>query len=269
QPASWRPVELPTPSSVLETPFSFSQGGVVMQGTLAVPRSVSGRMPVVVMVAGSGPTDRNGNGPLMSLNTNTYAMLAWSLADRGIASLRYDKRGIGQSAVANGDPAKLSADDFIDDVAAAVASLTGDSRFSKVFLLGHSEGAGFVLQAANRGARVAGVIMVEAQGRQLAAIMHEQFGRQTDSSTLVKIDSALARYFRGEDPGDVPAIARPLIPPQLSNYWRSFAAYDPPDQARRYRGPLLIVQGTTDIQVTMQDAELLAAAQPRATLLRL
>ena len=261
------PVELDPPPTVAEEPFTFARDGLTLHGTLAMSRSVSEPVPLVVIVAGSGPTDRNANGPF--LNTNAYAMLAWGLAEQGIASLRYDKRGIGMSAGEGGDPTTLTTDLYVADVAAAATALASDSRFSKVILLGHSEGAGHVLQAANRGAPHAGVVMVAGQGRMLADVLHEQFARQADSTTVAAIDSAFARFLRGEDPGEVPPIARPVIVPQYRNFLRSMAAYDPASEARRFAGHLLILQGTTDVQVTMEDAELLHAAQPGATLVRL
>jgi hypothetical protein len=266
-PAAATPVELQPPSAVAESPFTFVRDGLTLHGTLAMPDSASASTPVVVIVAGSGPTDRNANGPF--LNTNAYAMLAWGLAEQGIASLRYDKRGIGMSAGEGGDPTTLTTDHYVEDVAAAATALASDARFSKVILLGHSEGAGHVLQAANRGAPQAGVVMVAGLGRRLAAVLHEQFARQADSTTVATIDSAFARFLRGDDPGEVPPIAQPVIVPQYRNFLRSMAAYDPQSEARRFAGPLLILQGTTDVQVTMEDAELLHAAQPRATLVRL
>lgn len=266
-PAASPPVELAPPPTVAESPFTFARGGLTLHGTLAIPPAPAAGMPVVVIVAGSGPTDRNANGPLV--NTNAYAQLAWGLAEQGIASLRYDKRGIGMSAGEGGDPTTLTTDHYVEDVAAAATALASDARFSKVILLGHSEGAGHVLQAANRGAPQAGVIMVAGLGRRLTAVLHEQFARQADSTTVATIDSAFARFLRGDDPGEVPPIARPVIVPQYRNFLRSMAAYDPQSEARRFVGPLLIVQGTTDVQLTMEDAELLQAAQPRATLVRL
>ena len=95
------PVVLTTPTTVEETSYTFVRDGLVLHGTLAEPRSRDGKIPVVLIVAGSGPTDRNANGPL--LNTNSYALLAWGLAESGIATLRYDKRGIGESGVRFGD----------------------------------------------------------------------------------------------------------------------------------------------------------------------
>jgi hypothetical protein len=255
------------PDAVAESPFTFVRGGLTLHGTLAIPRSASGPLPVVLIVAGSGPTDRNANGPL--INTNAYAMLAWGLAEHGIASMRYDKRGIGMSAVKSGDPTMLSLDLYVADVAAAAAALAADGRFSSVIMLGHSEGAGLVLQAANLGAPAAGVIMIAAQGRPFAEVLHDQFAQQVDSATVVAIDSAFARFLRGDDTGEVPAIAQSVMIPVYRNFMNSFAAYDPPAEARRFAGRLLIVQGTTDVQVVMRDAELIHAAQPAATLLRL
>jgi len=261
------PATLNAPAAVVEAPFAFTRGTLTLHGTLTLPRSMEGRVPVVLIVAGSGPTDRNANGP--GSNTNAYALLAWGLGDHGIASLRYDKRGIGASAGPGGDPTTLSTDVYVADVGAGATALASDARFSGVILLGHSEGAGLVLQAANRGTPAAGVIMVSGQGRRLTEVLHEQFGRQADSATVVAIDSAFARFLRGDDPGEVPAIARPLLIPAARNFLRSLAAYDPPDEARRFSGRLLILQGATDVQLTLRDAELLQAAQPRATLLRL
>jgi uncharacterized protein len=261
------PIELSAPAIVAESPATFSRGGLLLHGTLARPSAAAGRTPVVLMVAGSGPTDRNGNGPLT--NTNAYAMLAWGLAEQGIASFRYDKRGIGASGDVKGDPTKLTLDDYVADVEAAAAMLAGDPRFSSVILLGHSEGAGHVLQAANRSVAAAGVIMVSGQGRRLAEVIHEQFTRLADSATVARADAAFAGFLRGENPADAPAFAQPVLVPAYRGFFRSWANYDPPAEARRLGAPLLIVQGTTDLQVTMQDAEVLAAAQPRATLLRL
>ena len=261
------PVERDPPAAVAESPFTFARDGLTLHGTVAMPRAVPDRMPVVVIVAGSGPTDRNANGPLVS--TNAYAFLAWGLAEEGIASLRYDKRGIGMSAGAGGDPTTLTIDDYVADVTAAAAAVASDERFSNVILLGHSEGAGHVLQAANRGAPQGGVVMVAGMGRRLADVVHEQIARHADSTTAAVADSAFARFLRGEDPGEVPPIAQPLIVPAYRNFLRSMAAYDPQSEARDFAGPLLILQGTTDVQVTLEDAELLHAAQPRATLVRL
>src|SRR5688572_6198391 len=142
------PVELEPPPGVAEEPFTFARDGLTLNGTIATPRSVSKAVPVVVIVAGSGPTDRNANGPL--LNTNAYALLAWGLAEQGVASLRYDKRGIGMSAGEGGDPTTLTTDHYVADVAAAATAVASDSRFSKVILLGPAKAAAHVCRPRTR-----------------------------------------------------------------------------------------------------------------------
>ena len=253
--------------SVIETPYTFARAGLTLHGTLATPGCTQGLVPVVIIVAGSGNTDRNANGP--GIQTNTYAMLATGLAGRGIASMRYDKRAVGRSVGNIGDLTTITTDDYVADVRAAADSLAQDRRFSRVILLGHSEGAGHVLQAANRGAPVAAVVMASAMGRRLTEVLHDQFALQSDSATLARADSSVARFLRGEPTPNVPPIAQPVTLPMYRAFMRSLAAYDPAHEARQLRLPLLIVQGTTDLQTLERDAELLAAAQPKATLVRL
>ena len=150
------------PRTVIETPFTFQSGTLTLPGTLTLSAKSKRQVPVALIVAGSGPTDRNGNsaGPLRAQNnSNLYAILAWQLADAGIASVRYDKRVLGDN-FQKINIANTSIDDFIADAIAGARSLVGDSRFSRVILIGHSEGAELVLQAVNRGAPAAGIIML-------------------------------------------------------------------------------------------------------------
>ncbi|HEX4562246.1 MAG TPA: alpha/beta fold hydrolase, partial [Gemmatimonadales bacterium] len=153
------------PAAAVESPYTIHSGALELGGTLTVPRGVTGRLPVVVIIAGSGPTDRNGNS-LMGIRPNSYAQLAWRLAERGIATLRYDKRGLpGTKGVV--DITHLTLDDFAADARAAAESLGRDSRFARVLLLGHSEGSALALLAARTGPPVAGVISVSGLGRPL------------------------------------------------------------------------------------------------------
>ena len=221
----------------------------------------------MLIVAGSGPTDRNANGPL--IHTNAYAMLAWGLAEHGIASVRYDKRAIGQSGWPILDATQLTLDDYVLDAMAAADSLAARRRFGKVILLGHSEGASVVLLAANRGAPADAVIMAAGQGRKLAEVLHDQFARQTDSASVAKIDSGFAQFLRGETPRDVPKIGQVILLPTARTFMQSWAMYDPVAEVARLRRPLLILQGRTDLQVLVVDAENLHKAQSRSTLLLL
>src|SRR6266478_5774496 len=146
------------PAVAVESPYTIHSGALELGGTLTVPRGATGRVPLVVIIAGSGPTDRNGNS-LMGIRPNSYAQLAWRLAERGIASLRYDKRAMpGTKGVF--DMTKMTLDDFAADARAAAESLAHDARFSRVILLGHSEGSALAFIAARAGPPVNAVISV-------------------------------------------------------------------------------------------------------------
>ncbi len=258
------PAQASPPAGFVERPIDIPSGTLVLLGTLALPRDTNSRMPIAVIVAGSGPTDRNGNGPLVQ--TDLYAQLARALAERGIATVRYDKRGIGESARTI-DHSALMLDDYVNDVLAVTRAVASDGRYSRIFLIGHSEGAGLVLQAANRGAPVEGVAMLSGIGRKLQHVLHDQFALQTDSATVTKIDSAFARFIRGEDVPDAPPIAAPVLVPGYRRLIASMAAYDPTVEIAGARVAVLIVQGAMDVQVDLRDAEALHAARPDATYL--
>jgi len=261
-------VDTVPPHSVIELPFTFQSGTLTLPGTLTMPASYRSRIPVALIVAGSGPTDRNGNsaGPLRAQNnSNLYAILAWQLADAGIASVRYDKRVLGDN-LQKIDVAQTSIDDFIADVIAGARKLLADRRFSKVILIGHSEGAELVLQAANRGAPASGVVMLSGTGRPIMTVIREQLSKQVPPEELVKWDSASARYLRGEEPGEVLPGLRSLLLPVNRRFMQTWVKYDPAAEIARAKVPVLIVQGARDIQVSEADASALKAAQPAAKL---
>jgi hypothetical protein len=249
------------PAGVTERELTFASGALQLTGTLTLPDGVE-RPPIAVIVAGSGPTDRNGNqGP--RLRTNTYAQIAWGLAQAGIASLRYDKRVLpatkGQVILP-----EMTFDDFVNDVSAAVAAVRGG--YPKVIVIGHSEGGSLGIRAVARGAPVDGLVLVSTPGRDMTTILHEQLSRQVDAATLTTFDSALARYLRGEDPGELPPGLRPLVAPVNRRFMQGWATLDPTAELAGVRVPVLIVQGDKDIQIRVTDAQALKAAKAEAQL---
>ncbi len=198
---------------------------------------------------------------MLGIRPNSYAQLAWRLAERGIATLRYDKRGM-PGTQGTFDITKMTLDDFAADARAAAESLARDPRFSRVVLVGHSEGASLALIAARQGAPVAGVVHVSGLGRPLVDVMREQLSRQVDSATLVRYDTAMKHYLLGEQPADVPQQLAMLFVPVNQTFMRSLAAFDAPAAIRAVRQPVLIVQGETDLQVSVADAERVHAARP-------
>lgn len=252
------------PASVQESPYAFRSSDLELDGTLTVPARGAGPWPVGLIVAGSGPTDRNGNSAA-GIETNMYAELAWGLADHGIATVRYDKRGLGRSR-GSFDLSKVTFDDFAGDVAAGVRALVADGRFGQVYVIGHSEGAALGIRAVQMGAPVGGLVLVSGMGRDFTTVLRQQLGEQLDSATLAAFDQAWPRYLHGEEVGDVPAVLRSFFAPVNRRFVQTSQAFRPADALASVSVPTLIVQGATDVQVSVEDARLLAAAKPDAKL---
>lgn len=273
-----QPADTLPPAGVEESEYSFANGTVRLAGTLTVPRGRTEPVPVALIIAGSGPTDRNGNshlGPGMVYRNNSLSQLAWRLAEQGIASLRYDKRVLPAS-MGQVDTTRENAlaeyqkyiefDNFAADAAAGARSLDRDQRFSFVVLLGHSEGAGLAIRATNGGAPVRGVGLLAGLGRPFLSVLRSQLEVQFDAAAMLTYDSAMARFLRGDSTGPVPPGLEPLFAPAHRSYMRTSSGYDPTAEVARLPVPVLIVQGTTDIQISVEDARLMQRARPDATL---
>ncbi|HTV73056.1 MAG TPA: alpha/beta fold hydrolase [Candidatus Acidoferrales bacterium] len=241
-------------------------------GTLEMPETpvgpallgAQGPVPVVLIIAGSGPTDRNGNNP-MGVTGNTYRLLAEALAAHGIASVRYDKRGVGMSKAAMVSPLTFSI--YVDDAVGWVRMLRADPRFSHVVLAGHSEGSLIALLAAAK-TPVDGVISLEGAGRPIGDVLTSQIEAQGPSAAplLGPLQNAITDLRAGRDPQDLPPALMPLFPPYLYAFLHEVLNIDPATAAAQAKAPLAIVQGEADMQVGVEDAKRLAAARPDATL---
>jgi pimeloyl-ACP methyl ester carboxylesterase len=250
------------PSGV--TAEAFETGGPVpLRGELWRPASATGKVPVVVFIAGSGPTDRDGNS-LLGLETDAYRKLAEALAGRGVASLRYDKRGVGKSGVSF-DPAQLTLADFVSDAGVVLAQARADARLGPVVVLGHSEGGLVALSLAQR-APVDGLVLVATAGRPLAAVLREQLARQLDAQGLAELDRVLAALRSGAPVGPVLPPLDKLFSPATRGFLRSEMDVDPAPIFHALRVPAAVVQGENDAQVSAADAHLLAGARPDAKL---
>jgi pimeloyl-ACP methyl ester carboxylesterase len=232
-------------------------------GTLTLP-AAPGRVPVVIIIAGSGPTDRDGNSPLLPGKGDTQKLLASALAARGIASVRYDKRGIAASRLALSSESDIRFDSYIDDAAAWVAMLRSDGRFSHVTIAGHSEGS-LIGMVAARTAAADGFVSLEGAGRPATVVLREQL-RKLPPATYAQADAVIASLQAGKTVSDVPPELAALFRPSVQPYLISWFRYDPAAEIAKLRIPVTIVQGTADVQVTMTDANALAGANPRAKL---
>lgn len=234
---------------------------IQIQGTLLLPEGVKKAVPLVIIVAGSGPTDRNGNNPQME--NNSLHMTADSLATAGIASLRYDKRGIAASKVEGLKQEELSFDDYVNDLNGWVNMYAGDKRFSKIIVLGHSEGSLIGLVAAENNPNIKGLVSVAGAGRGADKIIKDQVGRQ--SSQLLAIITPIVDSLKaGKTVGGVMPQLNSLFHPSLQPYLISWFRYEPAEIIARVKCPVLVVQGDKDIQISVADADSLAAANPSA-----
>lgn len=235
-----------------------------LAGTLELP-ATAGPVPVVLIIAGSGPTDRDGNSPVLPGKNDSLKQLALGLAGRGIASLRYDKRGIAASAGAIISEADLRFDMYVDDAVAWIKELRAQKRFSRVVVAGHSEGSLIGMLAAAR-TSADGFISLDGAGRPAQAILREQLQKSTSMTPEAKAeaDRTIGELAAGRMVSDVSAGQAALFRPSLQPYIISWFRYDPVREIAAIRGPAAIVQGTADVQVTRADSDALHAALPSA-----
>jgi uncharacterized protein len=234
-------------------------------GTLLGPEAGSEQVPVVLIISGSGPTDRNGNSALFPANNNSLKQIAEGLANFGVASLRYDKRGVAASAGAAVSEWQLSFDQGIDDARRWCDLLAEDTRFSSVIVAGHSEGSLVGMNAAwQSGAQ--GFASLAGTARPICDVLRTQLRGQLPIQSRVEAEKVLSALENGRLVEEPPIELSILFRPSVQPYLISWQQHDPVKDIARLQVPILILHGTTDVQVAVQDAELLAATRPDAKL---
>jgi len=229
--------------------------------------TVPGADHLLVIVPGSGPIDRDGNAPALGLASDSYRLLAEGLAERGIASIRIDKRGFFGSSAAIADPNEVTVAAYAADARAWVEA-TGDLA-SCVWLAGHSEGGLVALAAAAEAPPegLCGLILLSTSGRPMGRLLVEQM-RDLPAMTplLSEIESIVTGLEAGQtrDSAEISPALRWLFSPGLQRYMIDAFAYDPLALARHWQGPVIILQGDRDLQVKPLDADLLAEAMAQA-----
>ena len=239
------------------TPIELQTSSGTVYGTLLVPTNTNTKIPVALIIAGSGPTDRDGNNPVMK--NNSLKLLAESLANKGIASLRFDKRGIGASKQAAKSESDLKFDDYIQDVIGWVNLIKQENLFSKIIVIGHSEGSLIGMNAAKE---ANGFISLSGAGNSADFILKDQLsaqGKQIQDMCFPIIDSLKA----GKLVSNISPILNSLFRESVQPYMISWFKHNPQADLAQLNYPCLIVQGDNDLQVSIKEAQFLASVSDR------
>lgn len=256
----YKPPEYADLGSFKESEIIVGKGGEwELPGTLAVPNG-DGPFPAVVLVHGSGPNDRDETlGP-----HKPFRDLAWGLATRGVAVLRYDKRTLVHRGKVGGADDFTVKDEVIDDALAAVELLRRTKRIDtkRIFVLGHSLGGKLVPRIGKRGPDIAGLISMAGATRPTEDLLLEQIPyllsldgdlSERDKEKLETLKKQVARVRDPDLSPTTPASELPLGIP--ASDWLDLRGYNPAEAAKSLDMPMLILQGARDYQVTVEDFE--------------
>ena len=232
-----------------------------IEGTLLLPTVE--KPPIALIIAGSGPTDRDGNSS--GLKMNYLKMLAEGLYENNIASIRYDKRGIGASVIPGLKEDDLTFSHFISDAELWMDKIMDDSRFGDIVVIGHSEGS-LIGMIASQNKNPNKFISIAGPGITMLATLRRQLKDQPPY-ILSMSEPILEKLEKGQTVDSVPPLLNNLFRESVQNYLISVSKYDPAVQISKLKCPVMIVQGTTDIQIEVLDAEKLAEANTNSKLL--
>ncbi|MDE0735776.1 MAG: alpha/beta fold hydrolase [Pirellulaceae bacterium] len=258
-PAEPTPVDKNAPPDV-----QLQTKDTTLYGTIDLPAG-DGPFPVVLIVGGSGPNDRDGN--QAALKSDYLKKLAAGLTEQGFAVLRYDKRGSGKSKVGDAPLETFRFDVFVDDAVGWVAMLRKDQRFSGVAILGHSQGSLVAMLTAQQ-VPVDAIVSIAGPGRSIDKVLITQLGEKLKSIPELR-DHAFATIEElagGQTVEDYPEQLEALFKPSIQGFLISWMHHDPVKVIATLEIPILIVQGTRDIQILVEDAEALKKNQAAAEL---
>lgn len=238
---------------------TVQRDGLKLHGTLEYPETVKAAVPAALIIAGSGPTDRDGNSPLLPGKNDHLRLLAEELAERGIASLRYDKRGIGESAEVALKEEDLVMEDLVCDAVLFLEFLKKDSRFSSVTVIGHSQGS-LVGMLASQSGPVDGFVSIAGAGFPIHDILLRQIAPQLSAPLNEEAERIVGELLAGRTVQTIDQTLMPLFRPSVQPFLISYFAYDPSEEIGKLAVPVLLLQGETDIQTDLSDAEALQAA---------
>jgi uncharacterized protein len=236
--------------------------GSKLYGTLL---SKNNQQKTAIIVAGSGPTDRNGNSAI-SAPTNEYKLLAHSLDSQNIATFRYDKRGVAKSISTDFKESDMVFEDYVHDAGKIFDYLHDTLGFKNIYFIGHSEGS-LIAMLASQKKKVAGYISVAGAGRPIDVILEEQIQKQPlPDSVKQQMPLVFNQLKQGKEVSNFPEMLAPLFRKSIQPYMISWLKYSPENEIKKLKCPILIIQGGCDIQVNTEDADNLHNANKKSIL---
>lgn len=230
-----------------------------VDGTLLLPNDVT-KPSLAIIIAGSGPTNRNGNQNF--LKNNSLKKLAEQLSENGIATFRYDKRIVKQILRNNVDK-NIMFDDFVSDASAVIDYFKEQGTYSKVYVIGHSQGSLVGMLSAKD--KADGFISLAGAGNNIGDVIIEQV-EKTASMYTEDTKRVVASLKEGKTTTDYPAALGAVFNADTQPFMINWMSYNPTDVIKTLEMPILIINGTKDLQVTEKEAELLKEANDKAEL---
>ena len=232
----------------------------LIDGSLIIPEN-SNKSPLAIIIAGSGPTNRNGNQNF--LKSNNLKKLANQLANNNIASFRYDKRIVKQIRTGKVNVKKMRFEDFVDDAKSVINYFREKNQFSKIYVIGHSQGSLVGMLAAKDS--IDGFISLAGAGQNIGDVIVEQINNTArqfvdDTKRVVKTLKS------GKTTTDFPPALNAMFNMDTQPFMISWIAYNPAEIITDLDIPILIINGTKDLQVSAEEANLLANANKKAEL---
>jgi len=230
-----------------------------IDGTLLIPEQNEANK-LAIIIAGSGPTDRNGNQNF--LINNSLKKLAEELTNNGIATFRYDKRIVKQIRQGNLDN-NIKFDDFINDASDVIAHFKTSNQFSEIFVIGHSQGSLVGMIASQD--KVNGFVSLAGTGQNIGDVIIEQIN---NTAPMLKEDTeqVVSILKAGKTTNDYPLALSSMFSKDIQPFMISWMAYNPTNIINSLNCPVLIVNGTKDLQVSVKEAELLKRANDNSNI---
>ncbi|MGV8946581.1 MAG: alpha/beta hydrolase [Lutibacter sp.] len=243
-----------------ETEIAIPTNSVTINGTLLSPNSKE-MIPLVILIPGSGPTDRDGNN--ISMKNNSLKFLAEDLAKENIAVYRYDKSVLSFTKEDQEKIDSLTFDTFIQEAQSVISYFKNTNKYSKIIVAGHSQGSLVGMIAAQNNTDL--FISLEGAGRTIDEILVEQIGVQ---APFLKEETqrVLTELKAGKIVEDFNPMLISLFNKSVQPFLISWIKYNPQNEIKKLTIPVLIINGTKDIQVGISDAELLHEASKNSNM---